>query len=77
MKCTERDCNGQIDQEIAVQLRVGCDSFNTAHPCTVCGKLCWPDGSSVSNRQGHATFLAKDGVRIENRDKNGVVQSSF
>ncbi|NTV44862.1 MAG: hypothetical protein HGA67_04230 [Candidatus Yonathbacteria bacterium] len=37
----------------------GCHSSDVTHPCNTCGRLHWPDGNGVFNRQGHRAFCEK------------------
>jgi len=69
MKCTENSCTGEIDLEQNVQVRTGCMSSTIVHPCGVCGRLHWKEGSGVQNRAGHKAFF-KNGYLV-NVDENG------
>jgi len=57
MRCTEKDCSGSVATATLVNVRTGCSSYSTAHPCDTCGRLHWPDGNGVFNRQGDRAFL--------------------
>ena len=78
MKCKEPGCNGEINENITVHLRVGCSvtAVQPAHPCSLCGRLYWDDGSLVYNRPGYRVFL--EGSHIIHRDDdNQLVACDF
>lgn len=68
MNCKEEGCAGVIDTSVEVLLMVGCSSYQGAHPCNTCGRIHWPSGDPVFNRQSHKAFLV-DGW-VVHRDVN-------
>ena len=74
MKCeNEVACDGVVDESTRVSLQVSCVACNVAFACSKCGRLHWPNGVPVYNRQNHRAFL-EEGT-IVNRDAGGVEQS--
>ena len=70
MKCRDRRCRvGKINKRRPVVFRMGRFS-SVAHPCSICGRLHWEDGSPVRNHFGHRSFLLKDG-KLFYIDRNG------
>jgi len=75
MKCSMPGCNGEISERSTVSLRTSCFSFSPAHSCDVCGRIYWPDGRPVFNRQESAAFL--EGNTIVHKDESGVVVDKY
>ncbi len=55
--CVEKDCNGTVNTKTIVTVKTGCLSYSTCHPCSICGRLHWKDGTGVFNRPGDRAFL--------------------
>jgi len=85
MKCQNEDgCDGELDLDNHVGVKIGCTSFRNAYPCLKCGRLHFLDGSpltpsAICNRAGHRSFLLDDGLEsaVINKDENGVEQSRY
>jgi len=71
MKCSIKNCNGEIDEENPFNLKTGCGgcgggTFNTAYSCKKCGRLHWKDGNPVFSRGAEKVFLV-DGKIVHKR----------
>jgi hypothetical protein len=67
MKCTEKDCDGEIDRQLKVDEITGCGGCCStieghAYACNRCGRLHWFDGWPVFNENGKAFFVNKEVV---------------
>ena len=75
MKCKMQGCSGDISETSTVSLRTSCASFSPAHSCDECGRIYWPDGRPVFNRQDHAAFLEGNG--IVHKNQSGLEMSRY
>lgn len=72
MKCKEKGCNGVVNEEVLVPLRIGCSSssIDISHPCGICGRLYWGNGNPVFNRPGDKAFwINKEIIHKPDRKK--------
>lgn len=72
MQCRDYRCRkGEVNTGEKVMLQTGCNSAAPAHPCTVCGRLHWPNGDPVHNRSGHRAFFQEG--RVININRRGRI----
>jgi len=70
MDCVEK-CGGCVDPTQTIEVRTGCATYSTVHPCNKCGRLHWPQGDGVNNRSGAKAYM-EDG-KLVNKDNDGNV----
>jgi hypothetical protein len=75
MNCKIAGCRGKISDIPSVSLQTSCISAALANACNACGRLYWPNGNPIFNRQGHAAFL--EGGNVVNRNEEGMEMSRF
>ncbi len=73
MKCSEKDCPGQVSLKSPVLVRVGCRSFGDAFPCDICGRLHWKYGEGMYNRSGQRAFVDAKGQQFLKDPEQDVV----
>jgi len=71
MLCKEVGCGGEVGLSRPVMLRVGCASFAFVRPCSKCGRLHWPHGEAILNRQEHRAFFLDR--QIVHKDEGGNI----
>ncbi|MFA5432123.1 MAG: hypothetical protein WC319_04525 [Candidatus Paceibacterota bacterium] len=67
MKCKEKGCEGEIDEQSTISLIIGCGgcgqcSLDKAHPCEQCGRLYWMSGNPVFTRSGEKAFFVDNAI---------------
>lgn len=73
LKCRDYKCKkGTVEFEKRITIRTGCSSFDTAFPCSLCGRLHWKNGAPVRNRRGHRAFWKNK--RMYNLTRKGEKQ---
>jgi hypothetical protein len=63
MKCIEKGCSGEVDNQNSTTVSFGCCGSVDGFPCTICGRLYDKDGDPIDYECGPA-FLV-DGEVIE------------
>ncbi|MFA4999554.1 MAG: hypothetical protein WC519_02405 [Parcubacteria group bacterium] len=64
--CAEKGCLGSIDTGDEIRktiLRTGCESYDAAYACDVCGRLHFGPGRLVLNRQDMPAYLVNGEVK--------------
>jgi len=67
MRCKEENCEGEIDEQNAISLSIGCGgcgqgSLVKAYSCNQCGRLYWAKGNPVFNRSGKKVFFVNNAL---------------
>ncbi|MCF7835923.1 MAG: hypothetical protein K9M15_02260 [Candidatus Marinimicrobia bacterium] len=77
--CRNCNCDGEIDVNKKILLRVGCSVSEIAFSCSKCGALYFAEGHGINrkfffaeNRAEQRAFLV-DG-RVEHRDKDWIIE---
>jgi hypothetical protein len=67
MQCQNEGCDGNVNSNIEVGLQIGCGPTCTAaaSPCSKCGRLHWPNGKAVTNRDEKKAFFRNKEIVIE------------
>jgi len=68
-KCTEKGCNGEINESTSIPLTTNCGimhgSCPLAYACRVCGRLYLENGKPVFNSSGKKAFLKKNELVVQ------------
>ena len=71
MRCKEENCDGEIDEQNAISLTIGCGGCgqsDKAHHCNKCGRLYWASGNPVFYRSGEKAFFLGDSLVRKEED---------
>lgn len=51
-----KDCGGELSEN-CITLQTGCENYNMAFPCSLCGRLHWGSGEAVKNWRYEKVFF--------------------
>ena len=76
--CKTAGCTGELTPETVelVSLQVGCHRTDCAIACPACGRIHWPNGNVVRNRQHDNAYLDKSGM-VELRPMPAAEKKTF
>ena len=72
MKCSVKDCDGDVDMDTAFVVSISCSAARSVFSCRLCKRLHFADGLLVTRRDGVRAFANELGIYHLN-DKGEII----